>query len=151
MDNFKKSMSVCVVNLMITTLNGNIFRVTGIFVRWIPLERACDAELWCFPWSAPEQTVEQTIEAPVIWDAIPSLWLRCNILTSVALCARNLLITDGFHERDSTAYCGSCYDVTVFSYLSVVTSSYLIDVPFMVVNDYVLLPKRLIHGIYFMA
>ena len=29
-----------------------------------------DAELWCFLWSAPEQTVEQIIETPVILDAI---------------------------------------------------------------------------------
>ena len=38
--------------------------------RWIPLIKASDAELWCFLWSAPEQTVELTIEMPVIWDAI---------------------------------------------------------------------------------
>ena len=37
---------------------------------WIPLTEASDAELWCFLWSAPEQTVEQTIETPLIWDAI---------------------------------------------------------------------------------
>ena len=35
-----------------------------------PSQRASDAELWCFLWSAPEQTVEQTTETPVIWDAI---------------------------------------------------------------------------------
>ena len=38
--------------------------------RWIPLTKASDAELWCFLWSAPEQTVKQTVAAPVIWDAI---------------------------------------------------------------------------------
>ena len=38
--------------------------------RWIPLTKASDAELWCFHWSALEQTVEKTIETPVIWDAI---------------------------------------------------------------------------------
>ena len=27
--------------------------------RWIPLTEASDAEFWYFPWSAPEQTVEQ--------------------------------------------------------------------------------------------
>ena len=45
---------------------------------WIPLTKASDSELWCFPWTAPEQTVEQTIETPVIWNAIAlimtSLW-----------------------------------------------------------------------------
>ena len=50
-----------------TSSNGNIFRVTGPLLgestghRRIPLIKASDAELWCFLWSAPEQTVEQTI------------------------------------------------------------------------------------------
>ena len=38
--------------------------------RWIPRTKANDAELWCFLWSASEQTVEQTPETSVIWDAI---------------------------------------------------------------------------------
>ena len=38
--------------------------------RWIPITTASDAELWCPLWSAPEQTVVQTIETPVIWDVI---------------------------------------------------------------------------------
>ena len=36
----------------------------------IPLTKASEVELWCFLSSAPEQTVEQTIETLVIWDAI---------------------------------------------------------------------------------
>ena len=45
---------------MTTSLIGSIFRVTchlcGEFTghRWIPRTKASDAELWCFPWSAPE-------------------------------------------------------------------------------------------------
>ena len=39
-------------------------------VWWIPLTKASDTERWCFLWSTPEQTAEQTIETPVIWDAI---------------------------------------------------------------------------------
>ena len=41
-----------------------IFRVTGPLCgefpghQWIPLTKASDAELWCFLWSAPEQTVK---------------------------------------------------------------------------------------------
>ena len=31
--------------------------------------KASDAELWCFLWSAPEPTVEQTMETLEIWDA----------------------------------------------------------------------------------
>ena len=38
--------------------------------RWIPLTKASNTELWCLIWSAPEQTVEQTFETPVIRDAI---------------------------------------------------------------------------------
>ena len=45
---------------MMTSSNGNIFRVTGPLWggftghRWIPYIKASDAELWCFLWSAPE-------------------------------------------------------------------------------------------------
>ena len=44
---------------MMTSSNGNIFRVTGPLCgeftghRWIPLTNVSDAELWCFLWSAP--------------------------------------------------------------------------------------------------
>ena len=63
--------------------------------RLVPLTKVCDAELWCFLWSAPEQMVEQTIETPVIWDVIvlimtSLLWQRrsSGLLSSVsdALC-----------------------------------------------------------------
>ena len=56
--------------------NGNIFRVTGPLWgestghRWIPLTKASDAGLWCFLWSAPKQTLEQTTKTPIIWDPI---------------------------------------------------------------------------------
>ena len=54
--------------IMMTSSNGNIFCVTGPLWgestshRWISLTKACDTELWCFPSSVPEQTVEQTIK-----------------------------------------------------------------------------------------
>ena len=38
--------------------------------RLMPLTKASDAELLCFLWSVLEQTVEQTIDTPLIWDAI---------------------------------------------------------------------------------
>ena len=44
--------------IMMTSSNGNIFRLTGPLCgqfnghRWIPLTKASDAELWCFLWSA---------------------------------------------------------------------------------------------------
>ena len=46
--------------IMMTSSNGNIFRVTGHLCgeftgrRWIPRTKASDAELWSFLWSAPE-------------------------------------------------------------------------------------------------
>ena len=45
---------------MMTSSNGNIFRVTGHLCgeftgpRWIPHTKASDAELWCFLWSPSE-------------------------------------------------------------------------------------------------
>ena len=45
---------------MMTSSNGNIFRVTGHLCgeftgpRWIPRTKASDAEFWCFLWSASE-------------------------------------------------------------------------------------------------
>ena len=45
---------------MMTSSNGNNFRVTGHLCgeftgpRWIPCTKASDAELWCFLWSAFE-------------------------------------------------------------------------------------------------
>ena len=45
---------------MMTSSNGNIFRVTGHLYgeftgpRWIPRTKASDAELWCFLWSESE-------------------------------------------------------------------------------------------------
>ena len=49
---------------MMTSSNGNIFRVTGPLCkeftrhRWISLTKASDAKLWCFLWSAPESNRE---------------------------------------------------------------------------------------------
>ena len=45
---------------MMTSSNGDIFRVTGPLCweftgpRWIPRTKASDAKLWCFLWSATE-------------------------------------------------------------------------------------------------
>ena len=74
---------------IMTSSNGNIFHITSLLCgeftgdRWIPYTKASDAELWCFLWSAPEPTVEQTMETPVIWDAIVlimmSLWCIWSI------------------------------------------------------------------------
>ena len=71
-----------VTQAMMTSSNGNIFRVTGHLsgeftgYRWIPRTNASDAEFWCFLWSAHEYTVEYTFARLMIWDAIaPIDWL----------------------------------------------------------------------------
>ena len=63
-------------HFMMTSSNGSISHVTDPLWgettnrRWIPLTKSNDSEPWCFLWSAPEETVEQTIETPVMWEAI---------------------------------------------------------------------------------
>ena len=55
---------------LIATARGSTGHLWGESTgdRWIP--STSDAELWCFLWFAPEQTAEESIETPVIWDAI---------------------------------------------------------------------------------
>ena len=78
-------------NIMRTSSNGNIFRVTGLWCgeftghRWIPLTKASKAELWCFLWSAPEHTAEQIWR--LRWFEAPSrsLWCHYNDYGSILL------------------------------------------------------------------
>ena len=86
---------------------------------WISLTKASYAKLWYFPWSAPQQTVQQTIETQVIWfvkhvvqysalaircltqllSAIPCLFTTtANILN---ICIFNPLIAECFREKHS--------------------------------------------------
>ena len=59
-----RSQKMTFTGTMMTSSNGSIFRVTGHSCgeftchRWSPLTKASDAELWCFLWAAPEQTIE---------------------------------------------------------------------------------------------
>ena len=83
-----------------TSSNGTIFPVTGPLGGeftghwWIPLTKASNEELWCFLWSAPEQTLEQAIETPVIWDAIVLIMIMGNFVfkMSIALWRRKELV-----------------------------------------------------------
>ena len=103
---------------MITSSNGNIFWVTGLLCgeftgpRWISHTKASDAGLWSFLWSVPEQTVEQTIETPAIWDAIglimtslycyvPRQWLWHPDL--------HLIVAPG----SPSTQCGSCLGIYI--------------------------------------
>ena len=57
---WNKTQTQIIIHLMMTSSNGNIFRVTGPLCgeftghRWISRTKAIYAELWCFLWSAPE-------------------------------------------------------------------------------------------------
>ena len=73
---------------MMTSSNGNIFRVTdhlcGEFTghRWIPCTKASDAEaeLWCFLWSAPENK-RSSKQSRSWWFETQSrpLWRHCHV------------------------------------------------------------------------
>ena len=74
---FTTEIMAWISNHMMTSSNGNIFRVTGPLCgeftghRWIPHTKASDAELWCFLWSAHKTTLRQIMmETPMIWDAV---------------------------------------------------------------------------------
>ena len=80
------------IPLLMTSSNGNIFRLTGPLWgeftgrRWIPLTKASDAELWCFLWSEPEQTVDQIIERLVIWDAMAPIMTSLLCISAHLAC-----------------------------------------------------------------
>ena len=57
METFSTLLALCDGNPLVTAM-------------WIPLTKASDTDLWCILWSVPAQTAEQTMEMPVVWDAI---------------------------------------------------------------------------------
>ena len=72
------SMNIWCDKFMMPSSKGNISTLLGHCEgnhRWIPLTKASDAGLWCFLWSALEQTVEWIIGAPVILDAIAPIMI----------------------------------------------------------------------------
>ena len=70
---------------MMTSSNGNIFRVSGHLYgeftgrRWIPRRKTSDAELWCFLWSASEKK-RLSKQSWGWWFETPSCpsWRHCN-------------------------------------------------------------------------
>ena len=66
----------CLIAIMMTSSNGNIVHVTGPLwgnhrsLAENPPHKGKWRGALMFPRSAPEQTVQQTIETLVIWDAI---------------------------------------------------------------------------------
>ena len=69
---------------MMTSSNGNIFRVTGHLcaeftgLRWIPRTKASDAELWCFLWSVPDKRLSKQSWGWWFETQSGSLWRHSN-------------------------------------------------------------------------
>ena len=72
------SVSICVM----TSSYRNILPVTGPLwgesTGGFPAQRLVTQNFVVFLWFAPEQTVEQSVELPVLWDAMMSMWQYCN-------------------------------------------------------------------------
>ena len=72
--------------MMMMPWHENNFCITGPVCRestghdGFPLQRASDPELRYFLCCQPEQTVEQTVELPMIWHIIKFLWCSCNAI-----------------------------------------------------------------------
>ena len=65
------------IYIYIQTLTTRGF-LSSMSQRWIPSTKARDAQLWCFPWSPPEWTVEQTDDSSVfnLVTAVPAVALK---------------------------------------------------------------------------
>ena len=70
--------------IMMTSWNGNIFRVTGPLCgeftghRWIPLTNASDAKLWCIPWPRLSGRLNTHSRRQWFQTASRSLWRHCS-------------------------------------------------------------------------
>ena len=75
--------------IMMTSWNGNIFRITGPFLggftghRWTPLTKASVAELWCFLWSVFEQTLCRQSRRREFETTSRSVWRHYNDVTAI--------------------------------------------------------------------
>ena len=58
----------------------------SMLTKGFPSQRATDAVLRCFLCCQPQQTLEQTVELLVIWDAKPMIWRHCNERTNMITC-----------------------------------------------------------------
>ena len=70
---------------MMTSSNGNIFRVTGPLCgeftgdRWIPTTKASDAELWCFFYLHLNKRLSKQSWGWWFETLSRPLWRRCNV------------------------------------------------------------------------
>ena len=69
---------------MMTSSNGNIFRVTGNMcgeftgLRWIPRTKASDAELWCFLYLRLKKPLSKQSLGWWVETLLRPLWRHCN-------------------------------------------------------------------------
>ena len=102
---------VCHTHIMMTSLNGNIFRVTsplyGEFTGqlWIPNTKASDAEIWYFDRRLNKRLSKQSIHR------VPShpLWRHCHVEACVGLGVHRF--KSGQHGRTWRGYTVSTYRV----------------------------------------
>ena len=84
--------------------------------RWIPFTKASDAELWC----APATTNEQTLELPVISEAMTPKWRHCSYMQHW-YCKDERFLT--FHEKGFSLHvqpqcCRMVRITNLFSYIA---------------------------------
>ena len=90
--------------LMMTSSNGNIFRVTGPLWgeftghRWIPLAKDSDAELWCILWSAPEHTVLPNLKGKLPGFTTKRGPVNCPRTTPLAEIKEFTFVLQNWHE-----------------------------------------------------
>ena len=71
---------------------GNIFCITGYLCgestghRWRPNTKASDSEHWSFLLSAPQQTIEETMETRVIWGAYYDVIVMTYVENTLSVC-----------------------------------------------------------------
>ena len=71
---------------MMTSSNGNLFRVTGHLcgeftgLRWIPRTKASDAGLWCFLWHVPDKRLSKQSWGWWSETQSGSLWRHSNVV-----------------------------------------------------------------------
>ena len=77
---------------------------------WFPLTNANDVEFWCILRSVSQQTVEQTIEMPVIGDAIALIMTSMYCWIFAARLTEQPLMQNGFlWWRIYRSCCSCCY------------------------------------------
>ena len=99
---------------MMTSSNGNIFRVTSHLCgnstghRWISHTKASDAELWCFFYLCPNERLSKQSWGWWFGTLSSPLWRHCNVLLSYAcmpFCVVIIIMNESFFLQVSLTKC----------------------------------------------